>query len=255
MTTECKTAQAGRVVSQPQVSQSSWAIVTRGRAAATAAALTLTFGIAGASWVVAVRQMHGMDMGVATQLGSFASFVALWVAMMAAMMLPSAAPWIAARGTPFAAGYLAVWTLFGVGAAVVQWALDRTGALSGAMSLHGGAAAALVVAGVGVYELTPFKNACLQHCRPVDGARETESSGGMRADLAAGLHRGTFCLGCCWALMALLFVTGVMNVVAMVALTAFIALEKLVPPRVPIARIAGIALLAAAAALGFRIVT
>jgi predicted metal-binding membrane protein len=180
------------------------------------------------------------------------ALIVMWVVMMAAMMLPSAAPWIAARGTPFAAGYLAVWTLFGVGAAVVQWALDRSGALSGAMSLHGGAAAALVVAGVGVYELTPFKNACLQHCRPVDGARETESSGGMRADLAAGLHRGTFCLGCCWALMALLFVTGVMNVVAMVALTAFIALEKLVPPRVPIARIAGIALLAAAGRCGGR---
>src|SRR5580704_19188707 len=123
MAIEGNTGQAGRIMSQPHAGQPGSANMTRGRAAATAAALTMTFGIAGASWVVAVRQMHGMDMGVATQLGSFASFVALWVAMMAAMMLPSAAPaalrtsqaggWV--RAVPlFVGSYLAVWTLVGV---------------------------------------------------------------------------------------------------------------------------------------------
>jgi predicted metal-binding membrane protein len=180
------------------------------------------------------------------------ALVLMWIAMMAAMMLPGAVPWIAAQGTPFAAGYLAVWTIFGAGAAVVQSGLDRIGALSGAMALHGALVAALVVAAVGVYELTPLKNACLHHCRPDDRARNAELGAGMRTNLAAGIRQGLYCLGCCWALMALLFVAGVMNVVAMLALTAFIVVEKLLPARVPVARIAGVALIAAAAVLGWR---
>src|SRR5712692_3428890 len=90
--------------------------------AGTAAALTATLGLAAASWVVAVRQINGMDMGAATRLGSFAFFVALWVAMMAAMMLPGAAPAVlrsahdrGVRAVPlFVGSYLAVWTLVGV---------------------------------------------------------------------------------------------------------------------------------------------
>src|SRR5438876_8657409 len=97
--------------------------MTSTRTAAAAAALTATLGLAAASWVVAVRQMHGRDMGVATKLGSFAFFVALWVSMMAAMMLPGAAPAILkyARASGhvravllFVGSYLAVWTLVGV---------------------------------------------------------------------------------------------------------------------------------------------
>ncbi len=96
--------------------------MTSTRTAATAAALTATLGLAAASWVAAVQQMNGMDMGVATQLGSFAFFVALWVSMVAAMMLPGAAPAVLRRPhanglravPPFVGSYLAVWTLVGV---------------------------------------------------------------------------------------------------------------------------------------------
>src|SRR2546427_12943319 len=97
--------------------------MTSTRTAATGAALTATLGLAGACWVVAGRQMNGMDMGVATPFGSFAFFVALWVPMMAAMMLPGAAPAVLRRAHAsgrvrtvplFIGSYLAVWTLVGV---------------------------------------------------------------------------------------------------------------------------------------------
>src|SRR5947209_4652052 len=114
---------------------------------ATAAALTATLGLAAGSWVVALRQMNGMDMGVATQLGSFAFFVAVWLLMMAAMMLPGAAPAVlrrahagGMRAVPlFVGSYLAVWTLVGV----AVYALYRP---------HGSLAAGLVVIAAGSYD-------------------------------------------------------------------------------------------------------
>src|SRR5260221_605149 len=134
------------------------------RTSATTAALTATLGLAAASWVVAVRQMNGMDMGVATQLGSFAFFVALWVAMMAAMMLPGSAPACLrrahARGLRtvplFVGSYLAVWTLVGL----AVYALYRP---------HGSVAAGAVAIAAGLYELTPlkqhFRRRCLENVR------------------------------------------------------------------------------------------
>src|ERR687892_1409885 len=119
------------------------------------AALTATLGLAAASWVVAVRQMNGMDMGVGTRLGSFAFFVALWVSMMAAMMLPAAAPAVLrhahasgrVRAAPFFVGsYLVVWAPVGV----AVYALYRP---------HGTVAAGAVAIAAGVYELTPLKHA------------------------------------------------------------------------------------------------
>src|SRR3989449_9135836 len=127
--------------------------MTRARTVATAAALT-TLGLAAASWIVAVRQMNGMDMGVATRLGSFAFFVALWVSMMAAMMLPGAAPAVLRRAQAsgrvravplFVGSYLAVWTLVGV----AVYALYRP---------HGSSAAGAVAIAAGVYEVTPLKH-------------------------------------------------------------------------------------------------
>src|SRR5256714_10032340 len=127
------------------------AAMTSARTAATASALTATLGLAAASWVVAVRQMDGMDMGVATGLGSFAFFVALWVSMMAAMMLPGAVPAVSgrahatgrARAVPlFVGSYLAVWTLVGV----AVYALYRP---------HGSVAAGAVAIAAGCYAFTP----------------------------------------------------------------------------------------------------
>ena len=144
--------------------------------AATAAALAVTLGLAAAAWVVAVRQMSGMDMGVATRLGSFAFFAAVWVTMMAAMMLPGAVPAVVRRvqasgrlrGVPlFLGSYLAVWALAGV----AVYALYRP---------HGVVVAGAVVIAAGAYELTPLK----QHFR-----RRCQESRRLRARLRAVLPR------------------------------------------------------------------
>jgi predicted metal-binding membrane protein len=180
-------------------------------AAATAAMLTGTLGLAAACWAVAVRQMHGMDMGVATQLGSFTFFIAVWVVMMAAMMLPGAAPAVlrrtqagGARAVPlFIGSYLAVWAL--AGAAV--YALYRP---------HGTVAAGVVVIAAGVYELTPLKRHFRRRCR--DSTR-------------SGFRFGLCCAGSSAGLMAVLLALGVMSVTWM-AVTAVLAVaQKLLPPK------------------------
>src|ERR1022692_724488 len=137
------------------------AALTSTRTAATAAALTATLGLAAVAWVVAVWQMNGMDMGVATRLGPFAFFAAVWVSMMAAMMLPCAAPAVLRRAQAsgrvravplFVGSYLAVWALVGV----AVYALYRT---------HGSLAAGVVVITAGVYEFTPLKLRFRRRCR------------------------------------------------------------------------------------------
>lgn len=179
------------------------------------AALSATLGLAAASWVVAVGQMHGMDMGVATRLGSFAFFVALWVSMMAAMMLPGAAPAVVrhahasggVRAVPlFVASYLAVWTL--VGAAV--YALYRP---------HGPFAAGVVAIAAGVYELTPVKRHFRQRCRE---------------RVLSGFEFGLYCLGSSVGLMLMLVALGVMSVAWMVVVAALVLAQKLLPAKAAI---------------------
>ena len=187
------------------------ATLHRERTAATAVAVTVTLGIAAASWVVAARQMNGMDMGVATQLGSFAFFVALWVAMMAAMMLPGAAPAVSRRARAvgmravplFVGSYLAVWTLVGV----AVYALYRP---------HGYLAAGVVVIGAGLYELTPLK----QHFR----RRCSESAG-------PGFEYGLCCVGSSIGLMLMLVALSVMSVAWMLVIAVIVLAQKLLPAK------------------------
>ena len=169
-----------------KVARDSGSQATRaGTWAPTAAALTATLGLAAASWVVAIRQMSGMDMGVATRLGSFAFFAALWVWMMAAMMLPGAAPAVlrrahasgGVRAVPlFVASYLAVWVLVGV----AVYALYRP---------HGYVAASAVVIAAGAYELTPVKRHFRRRCRE---------------SVRTGYAFGLYCVGSSIGLMLLL---------------------------------------------------
>ena len=183
--------------------------------AARTAALAATLGLAAASWVVAVWQMHGMDMGVATRLGSFAFFIAIWVVMMAAMMLPGAAPAVlrraqasgVVRAVPlFIGSYLAVWALVGV----VVYALDRP---------HGPVAATVVVIAAGVYEFTPLKRHFRRRCRD---------------SIRSGFRFGLCCAGSSIGLMAMLVVLGVMSVTWM-SVTAILVLDqKLLPPKVAV---------------------
>jgi predicted metal-binding membrane protein len=190
-------------------------LVTSAGTAATAAALTATLGLAVACWVVAVREMSGMDMGVATRLGSFAFFAAVWVAMMAAMMLPGAAPAVLrrahasgrVRGVPlFVGSYLAVWAL--VGGAV--YALYRP---------HGSFAAGVVVIAAGVYEFTPLKRHFRRRCR--ESAR-------------SGFEFGLCCVGSSIGLMLMLVALGVMSVTWMCVIAVLAGAQKLLPAKTAI---------------------
>jgi predicted metal-binding membrane protein len=201
----------------------------RGQAPATAAALTATLGLAAACWVVAVRQMSGMDMGVATRLGSFAFFAAAWVAMMAAMMLPGAAPAIMrrvhdsgrVRAMPlFVGSYLAVWAAVGL----AVYALYRP---------HGPLAAGVVVIAAGVYELTPLKQHFRRRCRQSAGS---------------GFGFGLCCAGSSIGLMLVLVAVSIMSVIWMCVITVLVLAQKLLPAKaavdVPVAlAIVGLGLL------------
>jgi predicted metal-binding membrane protein len=180
-----------------------------------AAALTATLALAAASWVVAVLRMNGMHMGVATGLGSFTFFVALWVSMMAAMMLPGAAPAVLrrahasgrVRAVPlFVGSYLAVWTLVGV----AVYAVYRP---------HGSLAAGAVAIAAGAYELTPLKQHFRRRCRE---------------SVRSGLEFGLYCVGSSIGLMLLLVALGVMSVAWMSAIAVLVLVQKLLPPRAAI---------------------
>ena len=184
----------------------------RASAAPVAAALTATLGLAAVAWAVAVRQMSGMDMGPATSLGSVAFFAALWAPMMAAMMLPGAAPAAVRvardgggiRAVPlFLGSYLAVWALAGV----AVYVLYRP---------HGTLAAGLATIAAGAYELTPVKAHFRRRCQ--------ESAW-------PGWRFGLCCLGSTAGLMLILIALSVMNIAWMAVLAALALAQKLLPPR------------------------
>ena len=186
--------------------------------------------------------------------------VVMWTVMMAAMMLPSAMPmtWAFARfagadrrteGTglltaAFIGGYLLVWGLFGLGAASSQWGLERAAAMSPmAMAVRSDLLAGTLLVVAGLYQWTPVKHSCLQRCRTPIGFLMTEWREGASGAFRMGWRHGVFCVGCCWALMLLLFVTGVMNSLWIVLLTMIVAVEKVLPFGGGAARLAGICLL------------
>jgi predicted metal-binding membrane protein len=183
-----------------------------GSAAATAVALVVTLGIAGASWVVAVRRMSGMEMGVATPLGSFGSFVIAWVSMMAAMMLPGAVPAVVRRtratgrmrAVPlFVGSYLAIWIVVGLAVG----ALYRP---------HSSVVAGAVAIAAGVYELTPLKRHCRRLCRECVGS---------------GAQFGLYCVGSSIGLMLILVAVSVMNIGWMLVIAVLVVAQKLLPAR------------------------
>jgi predicted metal-binding membrane protein len=195
--------------------------------------------------------------------------VLMWWVMMIAMMTPSAAPLVLlytrvarhrAAGDPppgaaiapavfLAVGYLLVWLLFSVVAATVQGLLQPAGLVSGMMLWSKTAAlSASVLAAAGLYQLSPLKQACLRHCRGPAQFLVTHWRPGRIGALLLGMRHGAYCVGCCWLLMALLFVGGVMNLVWIVALALFVLVEKLAPSGATIGRWSGALLLVWAAA-------
>jgi predicted metal-binding membrane protein len=221
--------------------------------------------LAALAWVVTIDQAHGMGIGPGTMGLALPAFIALWVAMMAAMMFPSVAPvailWartIQARSTgatrawriaTFVAGYLIAWSAFGVVAFVALLGSEQL--VESAPDVAKGLAVGIFLA-AGIYQVTPLKRACLRHCRsPMTSILHYASIKGSARDFRVGLHHGLYCVGCCWGLMVVLVAVGVMNLAAMALLAVVIFLEKIWRRGDTLARAVGIGFIAFALVIPF----
>lgn len=184
---------------------------------------------------------------------------AMWTVMMAAMMLPSLAPALllyggicrsdAAGGSPalrvnaFAAGYLLAWAAFSALATLLQWQLSERGLLDMMMTLSDARAGAAALILAGAYQWSPFKQTCLSRCRSPAGFISDHWRRGVPGALRLGFDYGLYCLGCCWALMLVLFASGVMHLGCIVLLSLLVLTEKSTPHGVAAARICGLLLI------------
>jgi predicted metal-binding membrane protein len=232
-------------------------------------------------WLTADMNMGGENMGgfrmVPAGMGimvpaasawsavEFAFVFVMWAVMMVGMMAPSAAPMILmyarvsrqgrVAGKPlaatgwFAAGYFLAWAGFSLAATLVQWVLERKALLNARMASANLLWAAAVLIAAGLYQWTPIKSACLAHCRSPLGFLMSHGGfrGNVRGCLRLGFLHGTYCVGCCWILMALLFVVGVMNVLWIAIVALLVLLEKLTPWGRWVGRVAGAVCIAAGA--------
>jgi predicted metal-binding membrane protein len=219
-------------------------------------------------WIVAMaRDMYGPMTGASAWMmtprwdGTHLLLLwAMWAVMMTGMMLPSASPMllvygaVARRSAPasaarwiygFAAGYMIVWSAFSLGATALQRVLAAVLVFSPMMEITSPAVGATLLLVAGVYQLTPLKLACLRTCQSPLGFLMSRWRRGLSGSFRMGLEHGAYCVGCCWALMLLLFVGGVMNLTVIAALTAFVAFEKLTPFGEHRARMSGLLLIIA----------
>lgn len=204
--------------------------------------------------------MSGGNMGVGYGPVDITLTFLMWAVMMVGMMVPSAAPMILAfaninrrrrqQGSPyvptavFLTGYLLAWAVFSAVATVAQIGLSLNFLLSPMMASASPIFGAVLLLAAGLFQLSPLKSVCLRHCRTPMGFITNDWREGRRGALLMGLHHGGYCLGCCWALMGLLFLLGVMNLLWIAALAAFVLVEKMVPAGEWVGRAAGVGLLA-----------
>jgi predicted metal-binding membrane protein len=216
-------------------------------------------------WIVVMaRDMYGPMTGASSWMMTAEWDVphllllwAMWAVMMTGMMLPSASPLVLLYGaivrrqsTPrliyaLTAGYVFVWTVFSLGATALQRGLAALLLVSPMMEVTSARVSAAFLIVAGGYQLTPIKRACLQACQSPLGFLMAGWRSGWSGAFEMGVRHGAYCVGCCWALMLLLFAGGVMNMTVIAALTAFVAFEKLVPLGAHGARISGALLVAA----------
>jgi len=221
-------------------------------------------GITSLAWIYLVYlawEMGRMEMEMAMPqmqnwgIIDLALLFVMWSVMMVAMMVPSATPLLllfasvnrkrTQRADPavatgiFLLGYLIIWTAYSAVATLAQWGLHTAALLSPMMVSASPVLGGLLLIAAGVFQWTPLKEACLAHCRSPLGFITTEWRDGRKGALVMGLRHGTYCVGCCWILMALLFVAGVMNLLWVAAITAFVLLEKVLPRGWPLRQVAG----------------
>jgi predicted metal-binding membrane protein len=219
--------------------------------------------VAGLAWLDLWRRSRGvMDMTMPAMepwsLVEFGAIALMWLVMMIAMMVPSATPMLllfaamrqerAATGSAapvvaFAGGYLVVWAIFSIAAATLQAALQERMLLTSELAVTSAGAGAAVLALAGLYQLSPLKDACLSRCQSPLGFLLGHWRDGADGALWMGLRHGVYCLGCCWALMALLFALGIMNLAWVATLAVFVLIEKAATRGAWISRISGLALL------------
>ena len=206
------------------------------------------------------KQMAAMSMTMDRPWTAADGFLTLvmWVLMMVGMMAGTVMPMLllfagvhagrTGQGVRlevliFGLGYFTVWAGFSAVATFAQWALHKAAMLSPAMKVSNPWVAGVILLAVGAYQLTPWKGRCLSHCRSPLGFLMTSWRDGKLGALQMGLEHGAYCLGCCWALMGVLFLVGVMNLIWVAGLTVFVLLEKIGPAGAIAARIAGVAVL------------
>lgn len=238
-------------------------------------ALLSLLGVAAIAWLylwIEAGRMMPMDgsmkmsmsvgmYGARWSLGALVLTFLMWSIMMVGMMLPSAAPAIMLYGMMvrkgrengstlaplwvFAGGYLAVWTAFSLGATLLQFALESARLVSPHMiSVSVWLSGGLLIA-AGVYQWLPIKDMCLKHCQSPLSFFLTKWRAGRVGAFRMGAHHGLFCLGCCWAIMLLLFAGGIMNLLWVALIAAFVFIEKVLPWGAMVGRIGGIGFIVA----------
>jgi predicted metal-binding membrane protein len=200
----------------------------------------------------------GMAMNEPWHAADIVFTIIMWAVMMVGMMAPSAAPVLllfaasvkARHGSSlarpviaFGTGYVLIWSAFSAAAALTQWRLHEAALMSAAMASSSRTLSALILVGAGLYQLTPVKNACLTRCRSPLGFLMTRWRGGTAGAFRMGVDHGVQCLGCCWALMCVLFAVGVMNLLWVAAISAFVLVEKVGPRGILASRLAGAAII------------
>ena len=221
------------------------------------------------SWLFIFYEARGMNNGTAMccavpsmrawGLDDFFLIFIMWAVMMMAMMIPSATPMILMfasvnrkrreKENPFVAtwifllGYITVWTGFSMLATLVQWYLHAKALLSSMMVSTNSLLGGFVLVVAGLFQLTPLKDRCLSYCQTPLSFLMTQWREGTWGTFVMGLRHGIFCTGCCWALMALLFVAGVMNLFWIALISIFVLLEKIAPKYFYINRVSGLLLI------------
>ena len=215
------------------------------------AILVTLIGLAAAGWIVFLNQARqplgmGPAMGTDRTMGpdltmgrSWPLFLATWVAMMAAMMFPAAAPMVLMYGRMrrsdpssialFTLSYITLWFGFGVLAYLLSAVVESAASGSEWVAMNWGRAGGVLLVLAGVYQLTPLKDICLRHCRTPLSFVMTNWHDGRRGAVRMGLRHGVYCMGCCWLLFLILIPLGVMNVAAMAAVAVVVFAEKVVP--------------------------
>lgn len=225
-------------------------------------------GVAALGWAYMLylaRSMGGMDMGGdmtmpqmrAWGVVDLALVFLMWAVMMVAMMVPSASPLVLMMAAAnrkrhqqddplvptglFLGGYLVAWTLFSALATVAQWGLHASALLSPAMVGTSPMLGGVLLLLAGGFQFTPLKHACLSHCRSPLGFVMGHWREGRAGAVRMGLEHGLYCVGCCWILMALLFVAGVMNLAWVAAISVFVLAEKVLPRGELVGKLGGVA--------------